>query len=84
MGDINQKVEGSPYGTYSKRLLPNIVDQAAILEPGRLIMLQAKSHGISEGFNHLTMKDISHASSFMANWIEDKIGKSQNYGSWLK
>jgi hypothetical protein len=69
----------SPYGVYGKRLIPNIVEQAAILEPQRLVMIQARSSNVSEGFNYMTMKHLSQTSNFMAHWIESKIGKSSNF-----
>jgi hypothetical protein len=79
MSDKNLNNDVSPYGPYGKRLLPNIVDHAAVLEPERLIRVQAKSSDISDGFNHLTMKDLSHASNFTAYLIESQIGKSHNF-----
>jgi hypothetical protein len=83
MSDKNLNNDVSPYGPYSKRLLPNIVDHAAVLEPERLIGVQAKSSDISDGFNHLTMKDLSHASNFTAYLIESQIGKTHNFRDHL-
>ncbi|KAJ6092951.1 hypothetical protein N7486_008240 [Penicillium sp. IBT 16267x] len=57
-----------------RRLLANVVDQAAELDPERLFAVIPKGSELSDGFQNLTMKGLSQAVNFLCRWIENTIG----------
>lgn len=64
---------------YGQRLLPQVVDEAAVTSPNRVIGMIAKTPNISEGFNELTTSQLANAVNYMSWWFEEKIGKSKNF-----
>lgn len=63
---------------YGERLLPQIVDEAAITTPDRIVGKIAKSSDITNGFTDVTMNGLSHAINFAAHWIDEHLGQSSS------
>lgn len=66
---------------YGERLLPQVLDELANNDPNRVYASYAKSADISEGFRHVTVKEMASAVDSLAWWIEARIGKSNNFGT---
>ena len=64
---------------YGKRLLPQVVDEAAEQEPSRVVGMIAKSTDISKGFREISIGELATAVNHVAHWIEEKIGKSNAF-----
>ena len=76
MASIVNKTATSTHDVqYGQRLLPQVVDQAAIDTPDRLVAMIAKSSDITQGFDRVTMSGLSRAINFAAHWIDGHLGR---------
>lgn len=59
---------------YGARLLPQVVDEYARIDPNRVYASILLSANVSQGFRDVTMKDMAGAINSMAWWIKDHLG----------
>ncbi|KFY84261.1 hypothetical protein V500_09457 [Pseudogymnoascus sp. VKM F-4518 (FW-2643)] len=64
---------------YGKRLFPQVLDDAAAINPDNVIGMIAKSADISAGFREVTFLQLSNAVNFTAWWIQAQIGRSETF-----
>ncbi|KAF3009254.1 putative secondary metabolism biosynthetic enzyme [Neopestalotiopsis sp. 37M] len=64
---------------YGRRLFPSYLDQIAKTNPGRVYAAIPKTADVEDGYIDVTIADLARCTNFMAKWIEDKFGKSQNF-----
>lgn len=75
MGSIIDNPTPSTRGLrYGQRLLPQVVDKAAITTPERVVGIVAKSSDICLGFTKVSMASLSRAINFAAHWIDGHVG----------
>jgi len=72
-------VEHTQPPAYGQRLLPQVLDELANNNPSRVYASYAKSADISEGFRHVTVKEMASAVDSLAWWIEARIGTSDSF-----
>ncbi|KAI1078275.1 acetyl-CoA synthetase-like protein [Whalleya microplaca] len=65
--------------TYGRRLMPSVLDELAKENPSRLFAAIPKSSDVEQGFVDITVADAARCVNFMAQWIEDRFGKSQRF-----
>lgn len=64
---------------YGRRLVPNVLDDAAKTDPGRVYAAIPRTSSLEDGFFDITMADLARCVDFMARWIENKFGKSNSF-----
>lgn len=64
---------------YGRRLLPSYLDEIAKRNPGRVYAAIPKTAAVEDGYIDVTIADLARCANFMAQWIEEKFGKSQNF-----
>jgi hypothetical protein len=64
---------------YGRRLFPSYLDQLAKTNPGRVYAAIPKTADVEDGYIDVTIADLARCTNFMAKWIEDTFGKSQNF-----
>ncbi|ETS81832.1 hypothetical protein PFICI_06834 [Pestalotiopsis fici W106-1] len=64
---------------YGRRLFPSYLDEIAQTTPGRVYAAIPKTANVEDGYRDVTIADLARCANFMAKWIEDKFGKSQNF-----
>ncbi|KAI0169257.1 hypothetical protein GGR52DRAFT_581433 [Hypoxylon sp. FL1284] len=57
-----------------RRLLPLVLDEMAISNPGRLYAAIPKTQDVTQGFRDITVSDLARCVNFMAQWIDDRFG----------
>ncbi|KAI9811859.1 MAG: putative NRPS-like protein biosynthetic cluster [Pycnora praestabilis] len=62
-----------PYGA---RLLPQVADELARTNPNKIYASLARSNDISQGFRHVTIKELVQAVNNVAWWLDAKYGRS--------
>ncbi|KAL6827952.1 transferase family protein [Trichoderma camerunense] len=60
---------------YGRRLLPQIIDQVAVVEPERIVFSLATLSGDSLNFNHISARMFSKAIDKTAWWLNSLVGK---------
>lgn len=76
----NQKVAKNVVpAAYGARLLPQVVDEYARIDPNRVYASILLSADVSQGFRDVTMKDMARAVNSMAWWIKDHLGLRNNF-----
>ncbi|KAJ3533667.1 hypothetical protein NM208_g7881 [Fusarium decemcellulare] len=60
---------------YGRRLIPQIADSLASLEPHRIIYSVANSSNISDGFQHVSARAFAKAVDKTAWWLHSQVGK---------
>ncbi|KAI0013533.1 acetyl-CoA synthetase-like protein [Xylariaceae sp. FL0662B] len=71
--------EGRPVP--GRRLLPSVLDELAEANPNRLYAAVTKTLSVADGFCDITVADIARSTNFMANWIEQKFGRSDSFNT---
>ncbi|KAK6205730.1 putative secondary metabolism biosynthetic enzyme [Pestalotiopsis sp. IQ-011] len=64
---------------YGRRLLPSYLDEIAKTNPGRVYAAIPKTAAVEDGYMDVTIADLARCANFMAQWIEERFGKSQNF-----
>lgn len=64
---------------YGRRLLPSYLDEIAKTNPGRVYAAIPKTAATEDGYIDVTIADLARCANFMAQWIEERFGKSQNF-----
>lgn len=64
---------------YGRRLLPHVLDGHAKSTPDRLYASIPHSTDLSEGFHDITCGDMAGATNGFAYWIQDKIGRNDEF-----
>lgn len=59
--------------------MPTVLDQLAITTPDRLYGAIPKTTDVTEGFRDISVADMARCVNFMAKWIENLHGRSQNF-----
>lgn len=76
----NQRVAPHVVPTaYGARLLPQVVDEYARIDPDRIYASILLSANVSQGFRDVTMKDMARAVNSMAWWIKDHLGLRNDF-----
>ena len=80
---IQQYLLSNPYDkaslvpiNYGRRLLAQVVDDRARLQPERIWASIAHSNSC-DGFRDFTIKELAQAVNFMSWWIDARIGRSK-------
>ncbi|QYS95457.1 Transferase family protein [Trichoderma simmonsii] len=60
---------------YGRRLLPQIIDKVAVVEPERIVFSLATLSGDSLNFNHISARIFSKAVDKTAWWLNSLVGK---------
>lgn len=63
---------------YGRRLLPQIIDKVAVVEPERIVFSLTKLSGDSLNFNHISARIFSKAVDKTAWWLNSLVGKSDS------
>jgi hypothetical protein len=58
---------------YGERLVPHVIDQIAINEPGSLLGIIARSPNILKGFQEVTSREFANVGDFTAWWIGEQL-----------
>ncbi|KAI9794020.1 MAG: putative NRPS-like protein biosynthetic cluster [Peltula sp. TS41687] len=61
---------------YGKRLLPQVVDEIARIDPDRIYASFPLSTDLSKGFHDVTFKKLAQAVNHLAWWLEARFGRS--------
>lgn len=64
---------------YGQRLLPQIIDTRAKIEPNKLAAAIAKSPDVSQGFREISYSELANAVNYMAWWLEERFGGKGNF-----
>lgn len=64
---------------FGERLLHQTLDHISRTTPDRLYAAIPQSADLSDGFRDITFSDVARCSNFVANWIQDNVGRSQNF-----
>lgn len=75
--EIGQYQRVAPHvvpAAYGARLLPQVVDEYARIDPNRIYASILLSANVSQGFRDVRMKDMARAVNSMAWWIKDHLG----------
>ena len=72
-------INGSFTTTYGSRLLPQVVDELATTNPGRVYATYQRSSDISEGFRDVTMGELASAVNKAAFWLMEVVGRSTTF-----
>ncbi|KAI1774063.1 acetyl-CoA synthetase-like protein [Hypoxylon cercidicola] len=64
---------------YGRRLLPAVLDSLADSDPTRLYAVIPKTSNMKDGFRDISVADIARAANSMAQWIEDRFGRGDNF-----
>lgn len=76
----NQKVAQNVVpAAYGARLLPQVVDEYARIDPNRVYASILLSANVSQGFRDVTMKEMARAVNSMAWWIKDNLGRRDDF-----
>lgn len=64
---------------YGRRLLPQVLDELAESDPGRIFASVPLSSDVSQGFREVTVRDVARATDYTAWWLEERIGRSTSF-----
>ncbi|KAI0854529.1 hypothetical protein F4860DRAFT_112179 [Xylaria cubensis] len=64
---------------YGRRLMPAVLDELARTSPDRLYAAIPKTADVTEGFRDISVADMARCVDFMAHWIENLYGRSQDF-----
>ncbi|KAK5019294.1 putative NRPS-like protein biosynthetic cluster [Cryomyces antarcticus] len=64
-----------------ERTLPELADELALSDPSRIWATIARASDVSDGFLDVTVKELANAVSATAWWIEEKIGRSDEFAT---
>lgn len=65
---------------YGERLLPQVLDEFATFQPGRLYAtIPCVENDLSQGFRDVTTKDMAHCVSVLAYWLQGLHGRSSDF-----
>ena len=64
---------------YGRRLVPQVLDELAISDPGRVYAAIPKTADVKDGYRDVTVADLAACANFMARWIEDRFGRSDGF-----
>ena len=73
---VARHVEPAAYGA---RLLPQVVDEYARIDPNRIYASILLSANVSQGSRDVRMKDMARAVNSMAWWIKDHLGVRNDF-----
>ena len=65
--------------TYGRRLIPMVLDRLADTDPGMVYAAIPKTANVKDGYRDVSIADFARCVDFMAQWIEDKFGRSNNF-----
>lgn len=68
-------VTTQPSPEYGKRLIPQIVDNLALVDPDRVVYSIASFSDASHQFQHITAREFTKAIDKTAWWLRGLIGK---------
>lgn len=75
----NQLAPHPDRGVYGQRLLPNVADELAITNPGKVHASIAVSADVRDGFRDITISHMVNAANHMAWKIDELFGKSPSF-----
>ena len=64
---------------YGRRLLPVLVDEISRDDPERVFVSEPLSSNPEDGFRNVTYRSFANAINKVAWWLEEKLGKGQNF-----
>ncbi|KAI1824128.1 hypothetical protein F4861DRAFT_277511 [Xylaria intraflava] len=64
---------------YGRRLMPAVLDELAESTPDRLYAAIPKTADVNDGFRDISVADMARCVNFMAKWIENLHGRSENF-----
>ncbi|KAM0814113.1 putative Carrier domain-containing protein [Seiridium cardinale] len=70
---------GTSTPAYGRRLIPNVLDELRNTDPTRVYAAIPKTADVKDGFVDITVADLARCVDFMAQWIEDRFGKSDKF-----
>ncbi|KAI0379246.1 acetyl-CoA synthetase-like protein [Hypomontagnella monticulosa] len=62
-----------------RRLMPTVLDEFANRNPDKVFAAIPKTSDIKDGYRDVTVADMARCVHFMARWLEDKFGRSNNF-----
>ncbi|TRX87850.1 hypothetical protein FHL15_011268 [Xylaria flabelliformis] len=65
--------------SYGRRLMPAVLDELARTSPDRLYAAIPKTADVTDGFRDISVADMARCVDFMAQWIENLYGRSQDF-----
>ena len=79
--DQTATVPGTECGDYGERLIVHVADELARVTPERIYAsISSSDHDLDQGFQDVTIKEFSSAVDTAAWWIEETLGRSENFG----
>ncbi|KAI0430794.1 acetyl-CoA synthetase-like protein [Xylaria sp. FL1042] len=71
-----RKSENQQYG---RRLMPCVLDHLARTVPSKLFAAIPRTGDLSDGFQDVSVSEVAQCVHFVAHWIEDCFGRSENF-----
>ncbi|KAI1269042.1 hypothetical protein F5Y18DRAFT_439609 [Xylariaceae sp. FL1019] len=65
--------------THGRRLMPSVLDRIAQDTPNRVFAAVPKTSNVQDGFLDFTFADMARMVNFLAWWLEDHLGRAQNF-----
>ena len=66
---------------YGFRLLPHVLDDLAASDPHRIHSIYPRTSSLTQGYRHVTMRELANAVNGFAHWLESAIGKSEDFAT---
>lgn len=64
---------------YGRRLAPLVLDELAKSDPKRVYAAIPKTADVKHGYQDITVAELARCVNFMADWLEDKFGRSTDF-----
>lgn len=73
--------KSSPSPDYGRRLLPVLIDELGNSNCSRPFAIIPRSSKLEDGYLDVTFRSLSRAIDKCAWWIENRLGRSQDFGT---
>jgi len=76
---IRNVMNGHDKSPYGARLVPQVADEIAKLDPHRIYASIPYSPDVTEGFRDVTFLQLAHAVNHIAWWLHQDFGRSNDF-----
>jgi acyl-coenzyme A synthetase/AMP-(fatty) acid ligase len=64
---------------HGQRLVPVVIDELSEREPEKIFAIIPRTLDLDDGFANVTYRDFANAINRMAEWLEEKMGRSSSF-----
>jgi len=64
---------------YGQRLMPVVIDELSEKQPEKIFAIIPRTLDLDDGFVNVTYRDFANAINRMAEWLEEKMGRSSSF-----